>query len=192
MSSSTMAPRSWLRTWSPRSATSSATARIASDRVRSGPAATAGPNSVGNIARQPSGSVVSPFITARARTRWAGVASASSVGRAGRRAGPPGSPRRRPRDRRAPRPGTSRRSPSADAATTCGNVDSQSMARCGSVIRPISSMARVDGVVGDRVDAGSRRAPPRRPRVARATRSARSLTYVHSSSISSPSSVSSA
>ena len=40
----------------------------------------AGPNSVGNIVRQPSASVVSPFITARASTRWAGVASASSVG----------------------------------------------------------------------------------------------------------------
>ena len=65
-----------------------------------------GPNSVGNIARQPSGSVVSPFMTARARTRWAGVASASSRP-PGRRSGRPGSPRRRSPGRRGRRPGTS-------------------------------------------------------------------------------------
>ena len=57
-----------------------APARIASDRFALRASGTDGPNSVGNIAIQPAGSVVSPFITARARTRWAGVASARSVG----------------------------------------------------------------------------------------------------------------
>ena len=63
---------------------------------------------VGNIARQPSGSVVSPFITARASTRWAGVASASRAAVARRPAGPPGSRRRRRPGRPGRRPGTSR------------------------------------------------------------------------------------
>ena len=66
MSSSTIAPRNWLRTCSPRSATSSDAARIASEPRRSS-SPTAGPNRVGNMTRQPSGSVVIPFITALAR-----------------------------------------------------------------------------------------------------------------------------
>ncbi len=80
MSSSTSAPRTWLRTCSPRSATASEASRIASERAGSpaSPAA-AEPNSVGNIARQRSGSVVSPFMTARASTRSAWVASARSA-----------------------------------------------------------------------------------------------------------------
>ena len=79
VSSSTIAPRNWLRTCSPRSATASdgLEDRLGARRARRR-RPRAGPNSVGNIVRQPSASVVSPFITARARTRWAGVASASS------------------------------------------------------------------------------------------------------------------
>ena len=109
--------------------------RRGEDRLRArafvGVAGRRDPNSVGNIARQPSGSVVSPFITARASTRWAGVASASSAGGA--------SDERVGLDPRVDdRPGVAGRvlephgrSPIA-SRTTCGNVDSQSMARCGS------------------------------------------------------------
>ena len=76
VSASTSAPRSWLRAWSPRSAMASETARMASERSRSD-GSTPGPKSVGNIVRQPSGSSVSPFMTARASSRWVGLASAS-------------------------------------------------------------------------------------------------------------------
>ena len=79
VSASTIAPRNWLRTCSPRSATSSETREDGLGRGRASAAGTSGPNSVGNIVRQASGSVVSPFMTARARTRSAAVASASSV-----------------------------------------------------------------------------------------------------------------
>ena len=74
VSASTTAPRTWLRTCSPRSATSSAAARMASDRSRS-----ASPKSVGNMARHAAGSIDWPFMTARASTRWDVVASASSA-----------------------------------------------------------------------------------------------------------------
>ena len=53
VSASTIAPRNWLRTCSPRSATASEAARIASDaRHASAPSGrAAGPNRVGNIVR---------------------------------------------------------------------------------------------------------------------------------------------
>ena len=80
MTSSMSAPRTWLRTCSPRSATASDASRIASERASSAASPVADdPNRLGNIVRQPTGSTVSPFITARARRRWTGVASASSV-----------------------------------------------------------------------------------------------------------------
>ena len=62
-------------------ATASDAARIASERSRSAVPALGAvdPNSDGKIVRQASASVVSPFITARARTRCAGVASARSA-----------------------------------------------------------------------------------------------------------------
>ena len=88
-------------------------------------------------------SVVSPFITARASTRWAGVGVGQQVGGAGDERvgldariddGPPVT-------RRVLEPhGVSPRATSV----TCGNVDSQSIARCGSSIRPISSIAAID------------------------------------------------
>ncbi len=83
--------------------------RRGQDRLRAGPRAPGrppGPKSVGNIVRQASASVVSPFMTARASTRWGTVASASSLRRAPR-AGRPGSRRTPPRARPWPRPGTS-------------------------------------------------------------------------------------
>jgi hypothetical protein len=68
---STIAPRTCDRTCSPRSATSSDAARIASLRARSGPPVGAlAPNRLGNIAVQVVGVVDIPFITARARIRW--------------------------------------------------------------------------------------------------------------------------
>ena len=73
------------------------------------------------------------------------------------------------------------------AASTCGKVDSQSIARCGSPIRPTSSIARIDG-------RGDRRRPAQSPRAhadgieSLAHASARSWMYDHSSSTASPSS----
>ena len=130
------------------------------------------PKSVGNIVRHAPGRCVSPFITARASTRCAGVASASSVGGA--------------RDQRVgldPRvddgPAVAAASWNLTAAraeasrTTCGKVDSQSIARCGSLIGAISaiaaSTARRGGIGRRRIGAvasatASRRVAPGRRR----------------------------
>ena len=143
--------------------------------------------SVGNIVRQPSGSAVSPFITARASRRWTGVASASRSPR-GRPAGPPGCRRRRRPGRRARRPGTSRPLPDRERGRPAGR----------------STASRWRGA--DPRSGRSRRWRGRSPRWLRPRRrpspcwaataskrvrhaSVRSLTYDHSSSISSPSSV---
>ena len=106
-----------------------------------------------------------------------------------RRAGLPGSRRTRPRGRPATASwNLTARSPRA-TSRTWGNVDSQSIARCGSSIAATSADERRDGVR----DAGRRRLVRRgrrRPRRgARARPSARSLTYDHSSSTSSASAV---
>ena len=107
-----MAPRSWLRISSPRSATCEGARE---DRL--GPASGRRPRPArrrrrrtasGTCVRQPSASVVSPFITARARTRWAVAASASSVGGARPQRVRLDRRRRRPSAHPAPRPGTSR------------------------------------------------------------------------------------
>ena len=141
--------------------------RLGADAVAGRSAAA--PNRVGNIVRQVAGSVVSPFITARARTRCAGRGVGEQVGGA--------ADERIGLDARVDDgPAVAcrvlephGRSPSA-TRTTCGNVDSQSMARCGSSIRPISSIARSIGGVasGSSVLAAARRRRPRR--AARATR----------------------
>src|SRR5260221_12777021 len=73
-----MAPRPWLRTCSPRSATASATDKMASERSRSaGELELAGPKRGGKVARQATASVDSPFITDPARSRCGFVESAS-------------------------------------------------------------------------------------------------------------------
>src|SRR5712671_4423389 len=76
---STIAPRTWERTCSPRSATATATSRIASDRSASGPVGRLGSNRLGNIDRQTAGSLDIPFIAARARIRCSRLASARSA-----------------------------------------------------------------------------------------------------------------
>ncbi len=100
----------------------------------------------------------------------------------GRRADRPGSPRTRPRGRPVRRPGTSSgdrrparirshqgRSPTA-IRTSCGKVDSQSIARCGSSIAAISAASASTAAASSGVCRGHRRAAPRRRRTGRAMR----------------------
>ena len=114
VSSSTIAPRNWLRTCSPRSATSRATARTASARALGRPAA-AGPEQRREHGH-PDARVGRLAVHHRARQHALGswLAVGEQRRRPDRRAGPPGCPRTRPRARRARRPGTSRRLPEGE------------------------------------------------------------------------------
>ena len=108
VSASTMAPRSWSRTWSPRSAISRATARMASDADRSsgGDAGAEEPREH----RHPRRRVGRSCRSSRRGPAPAGPGShRRAAPRPGRRPARPGCPRTRRRDRRGRRPGTSRR-----------------------------------------------------------------------------------
>ena len=132
---------------------------MASDRLRSAPRGYGRRRTAsGTSPAIPPASVVSPFIAARARTRWAGVASASSVAArfTSGSAWIPGVD-----DRAAVAGGVLEPhgvSPRASSAT-CGKVDSQSIARCGSVMRSTSSIRRSMAASA----AGSSGAPVRAP-----------------------------
>ena len=140
-SASTIAPRNWLRTCSPRSATSSAAPRIASERRRSASGGSA-------PARRASGT--SPA-TRRARATcrsWprarAGVRGLASARRSAARATSGSAWIAGVDDGAAVRRGSAKRTRWARreaTSTTCGSVLSQSMARCGSSIRAASAHA---------------------------------------------------
>ena len=109
VSASTIAPRSWSRTWSPRSAISRATARMASDADRS---------SGGDGRPEQRREHRHPRRRGRSLIAVHRGAGQHALGRRrvgqqrrrrGRRPGRPGCPRRRRRGRRGRRPGTSRR-----------------------------------------------------------------------------------
>ncbi len=189
VSSSTIAPRNWLRTCSPRPATASDTSRIASDRARFSAGAVDSPKSVGNIVRQASASVVSPFITARASTRCGErricqERRGARHERVGLYAGVDDRPARRER-----RPGTSKPGPHRSCrwqrARPAGTSRASRWPDAGSLIRPISSIARSMAAATSRVASSSPTASTTEARRSRHA-SARSLTYDHSSSISSP------
>ena len=181
VSSSTIAPRTWLRTASPRSATSSAASSTASAAARvSG--GTASPNSVGNIATQ----------VARQSTRHS-----SRLGRerASRRRPRPGDPRpgppadrpghrrRRRHGRPARRPGISRRLPERDERDLRERGEPVD-ARCGSTIRPVSAIAASTAATASARKGSPLRAVRTSNRACHA--SVRSSMYDHSSSTSSP------
>ena len=153
VSDSTIAPRNCERTCSPRSATARDAARIASLRSRSAPSAgAAGPNSARKHRLQVAGPVDIPFMTARARIRWSWRRVGEQRGRAGdERVGLDPGVDDRPRIRRRVLEPHGR-SPRA-TSRTWGNVDSQSIARCGSSMAATSAMSAGTA----RRDAGGRR-----------------------------------
>ena len=117
--------------------------------------------------RRPPRAVGGLAVHHRARHAPAAPASRPRAGRPrARRADRPGSPRRRSRARRVAAswkriPGALRPAASSARRTACGSVESQSIARWGSVIRAASSASRSiasTAGAGDRPSVGGRRA----------------------------------
>ena len=130
----------------------------------------AGPKSVGNVARQPSASVVSPFMTARASTRWATVASASSVATRATSGSAWIPAYTTARASRAASWNLTSAAPERDAGRPAGTSRASRWRGAGPSIRPISSIARSIGRRDGRRDRLGRRARRRRPQVRRARR----------------------
>ncbi len=186
VSSSTIAPRNWLRTASPRSATSRATSSSASARSRG--AARRRRSEQRREHRRPRRAIGRLAVHHGTRQDAHRRRRRPRAGqRRVRPADRPGWRRRPPRARRERHPGTSRSPRQGRRAATWGNVESQSIARCGSSIRLISPIATsIAGVVS-----AGRPSSPRATRIASnrsPQASVRSWMYDHSSSISSPSS----
>ena len=189
VSSSTSAPRTWLRTCSPRSATARDAARIASERAAS-PASpvAAGPNRVGNIVRQPAGVDRLAVHHRPGQEPLGGRRVGQQRRRCARPAGPPGCRRRR-------RPG--RRVAASWNLTAVAPIATQDdlrerrqpVDRAVRILDPADLVDRrrsIAALASSEASSSPRRAATSSSRVRHA--SVRSLTYDHSSSISSPSS----